>query len=478
MSSRVVVAVAGVGLLGSVMLAGASASASVTRGDPQPELKPFTLATHDDGGGGSVAILGDGTLIAAYAVKTSDGRGAIKVCVLPRAGATCAASSPTIAPPPGATNSVTGVPQVFVADKTNVYLLADDSDSGAELYTSTDSAATFGAPVGLGTSLGVDTAALVDGHIIYSPANGIDGATVASVDVSDPAQPATIATPSAAESEFIGDGSYRGGALVVNDAFGRVIVDYAASGMDFNETSSYAAVGTFNNEDLLGVSGGALLTQSTTGSDPVRLRLFNGKTFGAARVVPKAQGSGPSYYVVVQDPRTGEIHVFTVLAKNGYELEEESSSNGVKWSDPQALANAEASSSFAGGLDSTGSGIILGTTAASQSLSKATAFPVLVPQRVSLSLRHPKVDVGTKVIASGASRPGKKGRMVTLEYLEKGLWHSLGSTEETAAGHFSFTLKDKVVGHFAYRAVGADTRGFVQFGYSSPRGLEVLRPGR
>jgi hypothetical protein len=474
MSSRSVVAVVTLALVGSVVIAGAVAGASVTKGDPQPELKPFTLATHDDGGGGSVAILGNGTLLAAYSVKTADGRGGVNVCIFPRAGTACASSSKTIVPPAGATNDTAGVPQVFVADKTHVYLLAGTTNTGALLYTSTNGGVTFGAPVSLG-GLSVATAAMAGDNIIFSPGNGSGGAAVSSVNVVTPTAPGAPAIPSSAEAEYIGDGSYKGGALVVNGAFnGKVLADYAPVGADFNKASSYEDVGSFANEDFLGISGGALLTQASTGSYPVRLRLFNGKTFGAAHVVPKAEGSGPSSYVVVQSPGGG-VHVFTVLAKNGYALDEESTSTGAKWSGPEALSSAEASSTFDGGLDSIGSGIVLGTNPASQGASKATAYPVLVTQHVTFAVNHTSVKVGRKVVASGTTHPVKMGRKVTLEILKKGLWHSVATTKASASGHFSFTVKEKAVGKVVYRAVGADSKGYVQFGYSSARKVDVVK---
>lgn len=55
--------------------AASAKTASVTKGSPQPELKPFTLAAKDFSGGGSVALLPSGSLLAAYDVPTADHRG-------------------------------------------------------------------------------------------------------------------------------------------------------------------------------------------------------------------------------------------------------------------------------------------------------------------------------------------------------------------------------------------------------------------
>ncbi|HEX3907943.1 MAG TPA: hypothetical protein VHW92_08425 [Mycobacteriales bacterium] len=444
--------------------------ASVTKGSPQPELKPFTLAAKDFNGGGSVAILPSGTLLAAYDVPTADHRGATKVCILPRSGRACATASPTIVPPSGASNTTNGVPQVVVVSAKLVELLVYDSTTGDELYTSTNGGSVFGSPVHVG-SLDVDEAALVGSDIVFSPNNGLDGAEAQSVSVDAPASSSPAIT-SSAEAESIGDGSYKGGALVVDGSFDDgVIVGYAAAGKNFNSSSSYTKVGTFKNEDFLGISGDALLTQSTTGATPVRLRVFNGTSFGAAHTVPHGSGAGPENYVVDRDPR-GEIHVFTVLAANSYNLEEQSTSTGAHWTSQQVLSNAVNSDSFNGGLDATGSGIILGTNADG---GKATAYPVLARQSVTFKLSKSSVKKGKKITARGKARPAKKGRKVTLEKLEHGLWHSVAKTKESKTGAFKFRIKASKVGHIKYRAVAADTAGFLQFGYSVGRSLKVKK---
>ena len=40
-------------------------------------------------------------------------------------------------------------------------------------------------------------------------------------------------------------------------------VDYAPAGEDFNASGSYHSVGKFQNEELVGISGDALLTEAT-----------------------------------------------------------------------------------------------------------------------------------------------------------------------------------------------------------------------
>ena len=92
---------------------------------------------------------------------------------------------------------------------------------------------------------------------------------------------------------------------------------------------------------------------------------------------------------------------------------------------------------------------------------------------MSFAISKVKVKRGHRLKASGHATPPKKGRRVTLERLEKGAWHTLTSTKESKTGAFSFTLTDKTAGSFTYRAVAADSKGFVQIGYSSPRSEKV-----
>ena len=138
MSSRRLIVLATVASIGSIVALTTPAAASVTKGSPQPELKPFTIAPRDDGGGGSVAVLASGTLLAAFTVPTADDRGKTELCILPRAGRACSITSPTITPPPGASNDVSGVPQVLTAGGKSVDLLIGYSLSGTLLYRSTD----------------------------------------------------------------------------------------------------------------------------------------------------------------------------------------------------------------------------------------------------------------------------------------------------------------------------------------------------
>jgi hypothetical protein len=480
---RSTIAISSAALLGLTFLGGtASAHAHGTKGDPQPELKPFTIAAKDADGGGSVAILPNGTVLTAFNIPTSNGDGAMKVCLLARTAHACSSSSPTVTPPPGATISTDMVPQIFAVSATTVVLLADETVVGKEVYTSTNGGKSFGTPVSLGTSEpGVDEAALAGGSIVYGQDSGTSGGvgpSIGSFTATAPA-PGPVAAIGSQEAQDVGIASYKGGVLVANQQLsnGDVVISYAKAGNDFSSAASYQTVGTIKNEDFEGISGGALLTEVRTGKFPVHLRIFNGTSFGAAHTVPHAEAPGPETYILDQDSR-GITHVFTVLAGDGYALEEESSSTGATWTGRQALTTDTPSSTWDIALDATGSGIILGTTPGIQSKPIVTAYPVLAQQSLSFALNHRSATRKHHVKASGRVSPKSKGRTVTLQEQKKGLWYVVATTKETASGKFHFTLKDATAGKFTYRAVAADAAGYVQFGYSSARKLTVTTPKR
>jgi hypothetical protein len=118
------------------------------------------------------------------------------------------------------------------------------------------------------------------------------------------------------------------------------------------------------------MSGGALLTVQSGGNrNAVLLRIFTGRGFGPAHVVPHDRGGGPEWFTVFQDPG-GRVHVFSERALfRGYHLIEESTSTGTRWSPLTDLGDAIHSSIFDAGLDRRGRGLVLGT-------DPAWAYPV------------------------------------------------------------------------------------------------------
>ena len=82
--SRSAVALASAGLLGIAAMGGAASglTSGGIKGDPQPELKPFTIGA-SAGNAGSVAVESNGNLVVAY-VNTRLGRQRRGVCDCPR----------------------------------------------------------------------------------------------------------------------------------------------------------------------------------------------------------------------------------------------------------------------------------------------------------------------------------------------------------------------------------------------------------
>jgi hypothetical protein len=451
------------------MLAGAASAVSGggVKGDPQPELKPFKISAATSAG--SVAVEPNGDLVVAYDI-TSGSTGQTFVCVLARAASTCS-QSVKLTPLDG--DTVFGVPQVFAPSASDIVVLQEtccdsDPNGGDLLYTSTDGGATFGAPVRVG-SLSVDAAALIGNDIIFSESY-TGAAYVESIPVDASGPPSSIATATAKAASDIGDGTYAGGALVASDYLTTdytTYVAFAPSGKNFNKSSSYHNVGIFPHEQLIGISGGALLTIQTTGKQDLELRLFNGTGFGAAQVVPNSGGGGPGSYAIDQDGN-GMVHVFTDTSRSTpeYHLFEVSSFSGTTWSAPVDLGNAIQNDLFAAGLDSNGSGLVLGT-------GPAWGYPVLASQTASLSLAASKIAVGGETTASGTGSPAAAGRDVELQVEKSKLWYTVQTTTEGTGGAFSFTIKGTTAGTFDYRAVVADVPGYVLYAYSAAQSLQV-----
>jgi hypothetical protein len=450
----------------SAALSGAAAAATVgggVKGDPQPELKPFSIGTASSAG--TAAMEANGSMVVTYDVNNSS---QTFVCVLDRGGHKCS-DSVTITPPGGIGEEDT--PQVFAPSANHVVVLqatcCDSNPNGDDLlYTSTDGGRTFGSPVRVGGTIDVDSAALIGSDIVFAE-NGSGGAQVESVPVTASGPPGSTATPIPAESFGVGVGSYHGGALIASElTTDSTDVAYAPSGDNFNDTSSYHNVGRFSHEDLLGISGDALLTVQTSGKQQVLLRLFNGTSFGSAHVVPGHGSGGPQAFGIGQDP-SGAVHVFADRAA-AYHLIEVSTSTGTHWSAPVNLGNAIANTFFSAALDSNGSGLVLGTAGTGR------GYPVLASQSVSFSLKSSKIKKGQTTTGSGTGSPAGSGRKVELQLEGAGnRWNTVATTNENASGSFSFTIKGTSAGTFRYRAVASDLAGYLMYGYSASRSLEV-----
>ena len=460
------------GVAASTASAGtAKPAVSGIKGDPQPEIKPFKISATGYGGG-NAAIESNGRLVVAYAVANVDGKAV--VCVLARGASKCK-SSVTLSPLDG--DDMFGVPSVFAPSANHVVVLmstcCDDAANGDTLvFTSTNGGRTFAAPVRVG-SHGPDAAAQVGSQIVFEE-GGHDGAQVESVPaLGATAPPAATATPFTAVSYAQGVGSYKGGALIGTQFDGKVdstYVKYAPAGKNVNATGSYHSVGSFSNEELIGMSGDALLTEAASGA--LRVRLFNGTTFGPARTVPAlaSELGGPAWWYLDTDAR-GQVHVFSdrAFAPVSYALYMQSSWTGASWTRPDNLGNAITSDYFGAALDSIGSGVVVGST----DHEPVWIYPVLAPQGVSFGLAKSTVGQGRTTVGSGKGTPIAKGRTVWLQVERSGKWYSVATTHESGTGSFSFTIKGGAAGTFDYRAVVSDFAGYLQYGYSAGRALKV-----
>ena len=471
--SALAVAVAGLLALGVALggAATATTAASGVKGDPQPELKPFSLGVSGYAGG-SVALEPNGTLVTARGY--TKGNGYIVVCVLSRGAAKCA-SSATLSPLSG--DSLYGVPQVFIPSANHVVVLMDaccdaSADGSDLLFSSVNGGKTFAAPVRVGT-LGVSAAALIGGNVVFTSGDDTTGAEVESIPAGAAGPPAETAVATTEEAFDVGVGSYKSGALIASDFDGAdytTYVAYAPAGENFDLSASYARVGSFPHERLIGMSGDALLTVQTTGKEWALLRIFNGKTFGPAHEVPGTSGGGAEWFYVSGDP-SGRVHVFSERAAAGYELTEVTTSTGASWSGALKLGDAVASDSFSAALDSSGTGLVMGTGPA----AAATGYPLLAGQGVSFALKSASIAKGKTTTASGGGGPVAKGRAVELQVERSGLWYTVATAHEGSTGKFAFTIKGGATGTYDYRAVIVDWAGYVQYGYSAARALKVVK---
>jgi hypothetical protein len=231
----------------------------------------------------------------------------------------------------------------------------------------------------------------------------------------------------------------------------------------------FKKVGRFTGQRLIAVSGQAMVTQLTSGSQSLVFRLFNGKTFGAAHVVPVSGGGGPNWNTAIE-AGSGRTFIFTERNQDSYDLEQQSTTSGSSWSARTNMGSAIDSSAFAGALDNIGSGVVVGTS------GPVTVWPVLAAQSVSFTLSKSSVGQGTAVTASGVGSSPASGRTVQLEEPEGGLWHNIATTHEHSNGSFSFHIAGQSAGSYTYRAYVDLLPGYLQYGYSAARTLTVTKP--
>jgi hypothetical protein len=460
---RLLAAAATGALLVPTLLVGVASAGGIT-GEPQPDAKQFTVAAKS--GSGSSVVASDGSLVAAYDVGNT-----IHVCRILRSARKC--SSTTVLKPIDADDAF-GTPQVYAPSPGTIVVLQNTccatNPDGTLLYTSSDFGKIFGAPVRVGT-LGVDVSTMVGGNIVFTQGDDHVGLEVESTPVTATGLPqASEVVESSAAAYDVGLGHVKGGVLLGVDnslpTSWATTVRFAASGSNPGLAASYSVVGNFPNEQLIAISGNAVLTQLGDAKSTMRLRLFNGTKFTAPSSVPGGKGGGPEWFGLDVDP-SGLVHVFVESSRNGYDVFQVTTRDDVKWSAERVLGDAISSTSFSAAIDKAGTGILFGTGA------KATAYPILAPQSVSVALAPSSIVVGGKATVSGKASPKLPGRTVVLQYEKSGKWFAAVGATESASGKFSFPLTGLAAGATHYRAVVQGEPGHYLYGYSKSVTLTV-----
>jgi hypothetical protein len=462
---------AGVVLCVSTALSGAALAspASGVKGDPQPDHKPFQIAGASTAGG--ITLSADGVVVA-YAVTATHNK--IVVCPIKPGGRKCSFQT-VITTPDSGTLEPFGVTGVFHPSANHIAVLQNTccdtaTDGDTLLYTSTDNGKTFGAPVRVG-NLGVGASVLIGNDIVFT-ASDVAGTHVESIPVSASGPPASTATLTTAQAVDVGIGDDHGAVL---EGFDILTTDYtthiyyAPTGSNFDLKSSYRDIATFNHEQLMGVSGDAVLTRQTTGKQRALLRFCTSRGCSTAHQVPGPDNPGPNAFGIAQD-QGGVTHVFSsggYASGPLYDLIDLSTSNGTHWSNLD-LGDAINSTSFTAALNSRGAGMVLGST-------PAWAYPVFIPQAVSFSLKSSSIKKGQSTVGSGHVSPAFLGLAVALQVERSHSWYTVATTHESKSGAFSFKIKGSTTGTFHYRAVASDLVGEFLYGYSPARALTVKK---
>lgn len=462
--------VAAVLVLSPAIGAAALAHGGMT-GDPQPELKMFTVNA-SGGGQGTGAVLADGTLVLA-APSHSDTT--INVCMLHPGDRKCAATS-TLKAYPG--DSFSEPAEVVATGGENVSVVATDccnippSDGGdgyVLAFNSTNDGKSFNPYVEVGNLYAgsVGGATVVDGQIVVVGGDPHLGTVLQafSPTASSP-QTAEANVVPAGDQEDTAVGTYNGGVLVASDDTSNTYVEYAPSGSDFSSTASYHSVTEIKGETTLEISGSALLTDvggSLTGD--VRLRFFNGTSFGSAYKVPQPKNYDDGYFGMQQVG--GRVHVFFLDRRAGYDIFGESTTDGVHWSPLQQYGSAIESDSLNPVLGPTGAGLVFADAG-----TPLKAQPILNSQDVRVALKASRVKVGTGTTLDGTVTPKLNNQGVTLQKLSSGEWYNVATGHESAAGTFSFKVPGTTE---TYRAVVAYLPGYYEYGYSNSATLTAVK---
>lgn len=342
--------------------------------------------------------------------------------------------------------------------------------AGDQLFVSGDGGGSFGAPLPIGPA----DAPSIDASEAFGTVFGSDmywaennaGSTfdVEFAPLGQPSAGVSVSAMTDPTADFFtaGLGSYKGGVIAAgSDSDDVTLASFATAG-----STVFQPVGQFSGEQLITVSGQAMLTQQTSGSQSLVLRLFNGTGFGSASVVPDSGGGGPNWNTACETP-DGTTFVFTERNQDSYDLEMQSTASGSAWTPRTNLGGAIANNEFAAAVDSSDSGVVVGTS------GPVNVFPVLAPQPVSFTLAKTRAAAGVAVKATGVGSSPAAGRTVELQRFTHGAWRDIAATTERAHGDFSFTITEGARGSDTFRAVASDLPGYLLYGYSPSRTLTV-----
>jgi hypothetical protein len=460
-----------VAALGVALLAGATPALAGggTVGDPQPELAKFSVGA--SGGMGTGTILPDNTIVLASPSKSGT---TINVCTLRPTSRSCVGKVTLQAYHAGGNqDSFFGPIEVFAISSEVIEVVADDccniGPNEVVLYVSTDGGATFSGPVQAGDLDSVGGATDAAGTLVVAASGGglpSPGGTEVQAFAPTPVVPQQSYASVSPYEGNVAITSFHGGVLVAEDNLTNTRVEYAKAGSGLNTPGSYATVGAFNNEQVVGISNDALLTDpggSLTGG--IRLRIFNGTSFGPAYRVPEPKNPDDGYFAVQY--AGGGIHVFFIARRSGYDLMSEWTVNGKSWSPLTSYSSAITADSLSPVLNASGDGVVFENDGA-----PLYAQPILSAQLLHIRLSPTRVLAGHTAVITGGSQHvvASVNPLITLEELNGGRWYPVKTTHGQA--HFTFTVPARTA---TYRAVEAWIPGYYQYGYSNAVTLTVVR---
>ncbi len=473
-SPRLVVASLSAGALLAAGVLAAPLAGAVTVGSPQPEAQQFKL-----GYGGSTSLSGgvslaDGTSVLA---SLTPNESSIFACQLRAGDRSCHTRSQFLA---GSGNSYGGLAVVSTGGE-NVTVLSQfegtfQSQSFPILaWNSTNDGASFSGPVIVSTGFyGIDNATVVDGKIVISVEDPHTGLEVQAIDPTGNSVATTFATVSTNDNEndivTNDNGNLLVGAENINAVGGTETDVFLASGTsNLNNSASYSQVGSFPKRDLDSLSGnGVLLGLSNSLTKIGTISFFDGSSFGSQFKVPNTVNPDDGYATMQQTgdmsgrSDDGTYNVFFEDRRNGYDLIEESTTNGTTWTPQTQFSSASFSAEPTPVLASTGAGFVF--ESGSGSLSQRVQ-PVLFPVSLTIKLKKSKIKTGqTTTITDTGESIGVQFNTVELQKkLPNGSWNNVASTTENIPGQFSFTVGTPGT----YRAVDNTVPGYLKYGYSN-----------